>query len=84
MDAFRAQDLPLPRVGVRCDTYSIIQTLLQDRRLLCMVPRRLMQTIRIIALSMSPMAPAPNAGPGQTDRPLRPRSVLAVESPRSA
>ncbi len=43
MDAFRAQDLPLPRVGVRSDTFSIIQTLLQDRRLLCMVARQLMQ-----------------------------------------
>lgn len=43
MDAFRTQDLPLPRVAVRCDTFGMIQALLHDRRLLCMVPRQLMQ-----------------------------------------
>jgi LysR family transcriptional regulator of abg operon len=41
LDAFRALDLPLPRVAVRCDTMSMIQTLLQDRSLLCLLPRQL-------------------------------------------
>jgi len=43
MDAFRARNLPLPRVAVRCDTFGMIQALLQDRKLLCMVARQLMQ-----------------------------------------
>ncbi|MBP0619062.1 LysR family transcriptional regulator [Cupriavidus consociatus] len=43
MDAFRARSLPLPRVAVRCDTFGMIQALLQDRKLLCMVARQLMQ-----------------------------------------
>jgi DNA-binding transcriptional LysR family regulator len=42
-DFIRARDLPLPHVAVRCDTFGIIQALLQDRRLLCMVARQLMQ-----------------------------------------
>ncbi|WP_020204825.1 MULTISPECIES: LysR family transcriptional regulator [Cupriavidus] len=41
MDAFRARDLPLPRVAVRCDTIGMIQTLLEDRSLLCLLPRQL-------------------------------------------
>lgn len=43
MDAFRARSLPLPRVAVRCDTFGMIQALLQDRKLLCMVARQLME-----------------------------------------
>ena len=41
LDAFRALDLPLPRVAVRCDTIGMIQTLLEDRSLLCLLPRQL-------------------------------------------
>ena len=41
LDAFREHDLPLPRVAVRCDTIGMIQSLLQDRHLLCMLPRQL-------------------------------------------
>jgi len=41
LDAFRAMNLPLPRVAVRCDTMSMILTLLQDRSLLCLLPRQL-------------------------------------------
>ncbi|WP_179405286.1 LysR family transcriptional regulator [Burkholderia guangdongensis] len=41
LDAFRALDLPLPRVAVRCDALGMILTLLQDRTLLCLLPRQL-------------------------------------------
>ncbi|WP_420995013.1 LysR family transcriptional regulator [Cupriavidus sp. 30B13] len=41
LDAFRARGLPLPRVAVRCNSIGIIQPLLQDRNLLCLLPRQL-------------------------------------------
>ncbi|MHA7682566.1 LysR substrate-binding domain-containing protein [Cupriavidus sp. PET2-C1] len=44
MDAFRDHGLPLPRVAVRCDTIGVIQALLADRTLLCLLPRQLVAT----------------------------------------
>ncbi|SCU83040.1 Transcriptional regulator, LysR-family [Cupriavidus necator] len=41
LDAFRERDLPLPRVAVRCDTIGMIEHLMQDRHLLCMLPRQM-------------------------------------------
>ncbi|MGO4281101.1 transcriptional regulator, LysR family [Cupriavidus sp. OV038] len=62
LDAFRALDLPLPRVAVRCDTIGMIQTLLQDRSLLCLLPRQLvpgrLATAGLVALPIEDPLPS--------------------------
>jgi DNA-binding transcriptional LysR family regulator len=40
-DAFRALGLAPPRVAIRCDTIGLIQALLEDRSLLCLLARQL-------------------------------------------